>query len=67
MLVEKDVLELEIAVDAVLLVDVGDGANELGEGLLDLVDGELAVAEEVVVEFLTCGLVSNKERGAAMR
>lgn len=51
MLVEKDVLELEVTVDAVLLVDVCDGSDELGEGLLDFVDRELAMSEEVVVEF----------------
>lgn len=44
--------------DAVLLVDVGDGADELGEALLDLVDGELPVSEEVVVEFLAWGMMS---------
>lgn len=38
--------------DAVLLVDVCDGADKLGEALLDLVDGQLAVSEEVVVEFI---------------
>lgn len=54
MLVEEDVFELQVAVDAVLLVHVGDGAHKLGEGLLDFVDGELAMSEEVVVQFLAC-------------
>lgn len=51
-LVEEYVFELEVAVHAGLQVDVGDGAHELGEGLLDFVDGELAVFEEVIVEFI---------------
>lgn len=49
MLVEQDILEFEVAVDAALLVNVCDGSDELGEGLLDLVDGELAMPEEVIV------------------
>lgn len=51
MLVEEDIFELEVAMDAVLLVDVCDGSDELGEALLDLVDGKLAMSEEVVVQF----------------
>jgi hypothetical protein len=35
MLVQQYVLELEVAVDARLAVDVGDGADELGEDALD--------------------------------
>ncbi|KAL5379126.1 hypothetical protein PMIN02_011039 [Paraphaeosphaeria minitans] len=53
-LVEQDVLELEIAVDARLVVHVRDGADELGEDLLDLGGAERAVGEEVVVEFVAC-------------
>lgn len=49
MLVEQDVLELEVTMDAVLLVDVCDGSDELGEALLDLFDGKLAMSKEVVV------------------
>lgn len=52
MLVEQDVLELEVAMDAVLLMNVCDSADELAEGLLDLVDRELSVPEEVIVELL---------------
>jgi len=51
--VEQDVFELEVAVDAGLRVDVAYGADELGEGFLDLVDGELAMLEEVVVQLVT--------------
>jgi hypothetical protein len=36
-------------------VDVAHGADELGKGFLDFLDGELAVLEEVVVEFVACG------------
>ena len=43
-------------------VDVADGADELSEGLLDFLDGELAVLEQIVVQLvawkksvLTCG------------
>lgn len=54
MLVEEDIFELEVAVDAVLLVDVCDCADKLGKYLLDLFDGKLAMSEEVIVEFLAC-------------
>jgi hypothetical protein len=39
MLVEEDVFELEIAVDARVVVDVADGADELCKDLLDFLDG----------------------------
>lgn len=35
--------------DAVLLVDIRDSSDELSEGLLDLVDWELAMSEKVIV------------------
>jgi hypothetical protein len=53
-LVEEDVLELEIAVDAGLLVDITNGADQLRESLLDLFDGKLAMLQEVVVQFVAC-------------
>lgn len=49
MLVEENVFELEVAMDAVLLMDVCDGSDELGEAFLNLVDGKFAMSEEVVV------------------
>jgi hypothetical protein len=33
-------------------VDVANGADELGKGLLDFLDGELAVLEEIVVQLV---------------
>jgi hypothetical protein len=38
-------------------VDVGDGADELGEDALDLGGLEGAVLEEVVVQFVACSHV----------
>jgi hypothetical protein len=52
MLVQQDVLELQIAVDARLVVDVGHGADELGEDALDLGGLEGALLQEVVVELV---------------
>ncbi len=59
-LVEEDVFELEVAVHAVLLVNVGHGADELGEDLLDLVDGKGAMIEEVVVQLVTCAVFEDQ-------
>jgi hypothetical protein len=53
-LVEQDVLEFQVAVDAGLVVDVCNGADELGEDALDLGRFEGAVVEEVVVQFVAC-------------
>ena len=39
--------------DTGLLVDVGYGADQLGKNLLDLIDGERAVFEKIIVEFVT--------------
>lgn len=52
MLVEQDVFELEIAVDTRLLVDIANGTDQLGKGLLDLLDGETAMLEQVIVELV---------------
>lgn len=52
MLVQQDVLELQIAVDAGLVVDVRDSANELGEDALDFGRLESAFLQEVVVELV---------------
>lgn len=49
MFVKEDVLKLEVPMDAVLLMDICDGSNKLSEGLLDLVDRELAMSQEIVV------------------
>jgi hypothetical protein len=49
MSVQQDILELQVAVDAGLVVDVGDGANELGEYALDFGRLECAMVEKVVV------------------
>ena len=40
--------------DTGFVVDVRDGADELGEDLLDLCGFEGAVREEVVVELIAC-------------
>jgi hypothetical protein len=53
-LVQQDVLELQVAVDARLVVNVRDGADELGEDALDLGGLEGALFEEVVVELVAC-------------
>ena len=37
-------------------MDVGDGADQLCEYLLDLVDGQRPVFEEVVVKLIACGM-----------
>lgn len=34
-LVEEDVLELQVTVDARVFVNIGDGTDKLGENLLD--------------------------------
>lgn len=47
--VEHDVLELKVAVHAVVQVHVAKGANELRKYLLRLGDGESAVLDEIVV------------------
>jgi hypothetical protein len=49
LLIQQYVLELQVAVDAGLVVDVRDGANELGEYALDLGWLECAFLEEIVV------------------
>jgi hypothetical protein len=59
-LVEQDVLELEVAVDARLAVDIGDGADELGEDALDAVGVEGAVAEQVVVELVAGAVLEDQ-------
>jgi hypothetical protein len=59
-LVEQDVLELEVAVDARLAVDIGDGADELGEDALDTVGVEGAVAEQVVVELVAGAVLEDQ-------
>ena len=33
-------------------MDIAYGANQLGKGLLDLVDRQFAMLEEVIVEFV---------------
>ena len=53
MFIEQYVFELQISVDTGLLVDVGYGADQLGKNLLDLIDGERAVFEKIIVEFVT--------------
>lgn len=37
-LVEEDILELQVAMDAVLEMDIGDCTDQLGKDLLDLGD-----------------------------
>jgi hypothetical protein len=59
-LVEQDVFELEVAVDARLAVDIGDGADELGEDALDAVGVEGAVAEQVVVELVAGAVLEDQ-------
>jgi hypothetical protein len=59
-LVEQDVFELEVAVDARLAVDIGDGADELGEDALDAVGVEGAVAEQVVVELVAGAVLKDQ-------
>ena len=53
LLVEQDVLQLEVSMNTGLAMDVGDGANELCEDPLDLFNGQRAMTEEIVVEFIT--------------
>lgn len=48
--------------DTRLLVDVAYGADQLGEGFLDLVDREFAVFDKVVVQ-----LVAWRELGRELR
>jgi hypothetical protein len=51
-LVEENVLQLEIAVDAWLVVNVADRTDKLCKYLLDFVDREGTVFEKMVVEFI---------------
>jgi hypothetical protein len=51
-LIQKYVLELKVAVHAGLVVDVGNGANELGEYALDFGRLKRALCQEVVVELI---------------
>lgn len=54
MLVEQDIFELQVAMDAMLLVDVCDSSDELSECLLDLVDREFTMPKKVVIQLLAC-------------
>jgi hypothetical protein len=58
--VEQDVLELQVAVDARLVVDIQDGANELGEDALDLGGLEGALLQEVVVELVAGAVLEDQ-------
>lgn len=51
-LVEEDILQFEIAVNAGLVMNVADRTNKLCKDLLDFLDGEWTVLEEVIVEFI---------------
>ena len=53
-LVEEDVFEFEVAVNAVLQVDIGYSADKLSEDSLDFDDIEGCVSEEIVVELIAC-------------
>ena len=60
MLVQQNVLELKIAVDARLVVDVCHGANELGEDALDLGGLEGALLQEIIVELVAGTVLENQ-------
>ena len=57
--VEEEVLELEIAVDDLLGVDVADAGDELGEELAGVLFLEVAVGEDVVEELAARGVVED--------
>jgi hypothetical protein len=59
-LVEQDVFELQVAVDARLVVDVRDGADELGEDALDLGGLESALCQQVVVELVAGAVLEDQ-------
>lgn len=48
-LIKKDILQLEIAMDARLFVYVGHSSDKLSKDLLDLRSGKGSMCEEVVV------------------
>lgn len=60
MFVQQDVLELQVAVDARLVVDVRHGADELGEDALDLGGLEGALLQEVVVELVAGAVLEDQ-------
>ena len=57
--VDEEVLELEIAVDDLLGVDVADAGDELGEELAGVLFLEVAVGEDVVEELAARGVVED--------
>jgi hypothetical protein len=52
MLVQQYILELQVAVDARLVVDIADGADELGENALNFGGFDSTLFQDVVVEFV---------------
>jgi hypothetical protein len=57
-LVQQNVLEFQISVDARLLVDEGDGADELGKCLLYFFGRKWSILQEIVVQFIAYDKVS---------
>jgi uncharacterized membrane protein YccF (DUF307 family) len=60
MLVQQNVLELQVAVDARLVVDIGDGADELGEDALNFEGLDGALFQDVVVEFVAWAVLEHQ-------
>jgi len=52
--VEEEVLELQVPMDDLLLVEVGDAGDELGEELAGHVLPEVLVCEDVLEELAAC-------------
>ena len=60
MFVQQYVFEFQVAVDARLVVDIGNSANELGEYALDFGRLESTVFQEIVVELVTRAVLEDQ-------
>lgn len=52
MFVQEYILQLQVTVHTRFTMHIGDGSNQLGEYPLDFLDGQGAMAEEIVVKFV---------------
>lgn len=52
MFIQQNVLQLEISMNARLAVDIGYRSDKLSEYPFHFLDGEWAVAEKVIIEFI---------------
>lgn len=61
-LVEEEVLELEVAVDNVLLVEIVDAGDELRKELLRVSLLQIAIGEDVVEQLAACRSVRARDK-----